>query len=427
MRIAALIPVYSEPKALASICERLADDPYQDKEIVVVVDGDTTASIAAALGRISTLPCLRIIKGQGHFGKAAALNRASESVEADALLFLDNDIFLPASLSFLEDLASCLERRDLVELPKVGMGEGFFAQMMKMEFLSNLYTAELMASSLGACPSMNGAAFAIRKGLFEDLGGFAATVNEDMDLAARAFLSGASFGFPPELAVGNAVSERVPDWRKQRKRWMTNNALWSGDYLWTCLKSSPEATRALLASAFRFALPWLAMAAGALPAILVARLLGSSPHWVTLAAILGAGGAWSIAAGPFERCARRYGAQFDSLSFLAYSVLYMPIMAVGNLGIWISIALGAVPKLDWKLAKGRAELGSNRRSRDEVLARTASLRAKRAQSGWNVARLAPWLAPPKSVRLNLAYARYRAHAHAAATAEASTLSARFRG
>jgi GT2 family glycosyltransferase len=405
MRIAALIPVYSDPKALVSICERLAADPYQDKEIVVVVDGDTTPSIAMALKRIESIPCLRVISGQGHLGKAEALNRAAALVKADALLFLDNDILLPKVPGFFDILDAELERRDLVELPKVGIGRGFLAQMMKIEFLANIYATEAMASGLGANPSMNGAAFAIRKELFVNLRGFAQAINEDMDLAGRAFLAGASFGFPVELVVGNAVSEGPADWAKQRKRWMTNNALWNIRYLWPCLKSSPEAAEAMFASGLRFALPWLAMAAGALPAILIARLLGASSLWVLLSALLGAGGAWSIAAGSYERCARRYDATFDFGAFIVFCLLYMPFVFIGNLGVAIPILFGSIPKLDWKLAP---EAGRDRgKARQEI--GTAILLGRLSSAR---------LPPPKSVRLNLAYARYRAHADAEAVTEA---------
>jgi cellulose synthase/poly-beta-1,6-N-acetylglucosamine synthase-like glycosyltransferase len=361
MKLAALIPVYKEPKGLQSICKQLSSDPYQDKEIVVVVDGDTTPSIASAIGAIASLPRLRVVQGKGHLGKAQALNQAALETEAEAILFLDNDIFLSKHEAFLESLADLLEKRDLVELPKVGVGEGFLAEMMKLEFLANIHSAEGMAEGLGACPSMNGAAFAIRKSLFEELGGFSGVINEDMDLAARAFLAGASFGFSPELAVGNAVSESILDWGNQRKRWMTNNVLWTSSYLGPCLKSSPEATQALILNSLRFFLPWLALSLGALPAGIVAGLLASPSHWIAAAGVLGAGGLWSISAADLDRCARRYGTELDLGAFAVYTFLYMPLVALGNLGAWIAIGIRGIPTLDWKVAEG---LSSRRAARN---------------------------------------------------------------
>jgi cellulose synthase/poly-beta-1,6-N-acetylglucosamine synthase-like glycosyltransferase len=399
MKIAALIPVYSEPKALVSICERLAADSFPDKEIIVVVDGDTTPSIIRALNRIEGIPGLRVISGQGHLGKAEALNRASALIKADAFLFLDNDVFLSDAPGFLDVLDAELERRDIVELPKVGIGKGFLAQMMKIEFLSNLRAAEAMANNLGANPSMNGAAFAIRKELFMNLHGFAQTIDEDMDLAGRAFLAGASFGFPSGLVVGNAVAGSPSEWAKQRKRWMTNNALWNVHYLWPCLRSSPAAAEAMLASALRFTLPWLAMVAGALPAVLIARLLNANSFWMLLSALLGAGGAGSIAVAPYERCARRYGAQLDLSAFVVYCLFYMPIVFIANIGVGLAVLVGSQPKLDWKLAH-KAE-----HARAEARQGTAAAAFFGRISS-------AWLPPPKSVMLDLAYARYRAHENA---------------
>jgi hypothetical protein len=84
----------------------------------------------------------------------------------------------------------------------------------------------------------------------------------------------------------------------------------------------------------------------------------------------------------------------------------MPFVFIGNLGIAIPIICGSIPKLDWKLAPEAAERGRGK-TRQEI--GTAILLGRLSSAR---------LPPPKSVKLSLAYARYRAHADAEAVSEA---------
>jgi GT2 family glycosyltransferase len=358
MTITALVPVYREPKRAADIVRTLAGEARPEARIVVVVDGDGNDSIAAALAEIRQLPGVRIIEGQPHLGKAEALNRAVRlagadrgvdgDAEGDGLLFIDNDIEIPAAAGLIARTEAMLAERDIAELPKVGRGEGLVAAMCRYEFLSNILATEYLARKAGRMPSINGAAFAVRRSLFEALGGFSAIVNEDMDFAARAFLEGARFGFDPAMTVGNRVPETAEDWLRQRKRWSINSALWSATYVEKVIQSEPGLRPQLGISGLLFPLPFLALLAGALIPGLAVDFSHGGALATTLAALGGAALAFAPVAALFARASRRYASPFGLVGFFAYSAIYLPIWGVASLSGMISVAFGKLPDLDWK-------------------------------------------------------------------------------
>lgn len=348
MTITALVPVYREPKRVADIVRALAAESRPGTSIMVVVDGESTDSIAAALQGIRQLPAVTIIEGEPHLGKAEALNRAISRADGEGLLFIDNDIEVPAGGRLLAQTEAMLAERDIAELPKVGRGRGPVAAMGRYEFLSNIIATEYLARKAGRMPSINGAAFAVRRRLFEELGGFNAIVNEDMDFAARAFLAGARFGFDPAMTVGNAVPETVEDWLRQRKRWSINSALWSATYVEKVIESEPGLRPRLGISGLLFPLPFLALLLGALVAGLAVDFSHGSATAAALAALGGAVLAFAPVLALFAKASRRYGSPFGFAGFLAYSAVYLPIWGMASLSGMISVAFGKLPELDWK-------------------------------------------------------------------------------
>ena len=354
MKITALVPVYREPKRAADIVRALAAEARPEARIVVVVDGEANESIAEALAGIRQLPAVTIIEGRPHLGKAEALNRAIREAddvrEADGegLLFIDNDIEVAPGAGLLARTEAMLADRDIAELPKVGRGRGPVAAMGRYEFLSNILATEYLARKAGRMPSINGAAFAVRRSLFEELGGFNAIVNEDMDFAARAFLAGARFGFDPAMTVGNGVPETAEDWLRQRKRWSINSALWSATYVEKVMQSEPGLRPHLGISGLLFPLPFLALLGGALVPGLAVDFAHGGALATALAALGGAALGFAPVAAFFAKASKRYGSPFGLAGFLAYSAVYLPIWGVASLSGMISVAFGKLPDLDWK-------------------------------------------------------------------------------
>lgn len=343
-RIAAFIPVYRHPKQLATLVENLAAENFPGARIVVVVDGESSPEIDAALAPFRPLSCLQVMEGQPHLGKALALDAAVASGDWDRLVFMDNDIILEPGQAIFAGCARLLENHDILELPKLGHGRGFVPEMMKYEFMANIIGSEYLAKRISRCPSMNGAAFAVRRELFERLGGFRPIVNEDTDFAARAFLAGAKYGIDPVLRVGNELPRSVGEWYRQRRRWAVSIGLWSQHYIPEFRKAFPRLAGKLGLSAASFALPCLAALLGLATSVAVAV---ERTGWISLVAgwlPFIVSGLW------FGRTSRRYHQRFSWPSFLAYSLIYSPVWAVASTTGALVVRFRLVPDLDWTCA-----------------------------------------------------------------------------
>lgn len=223
-KISVIVPVYRHPKLAGAIIESVLASPYPNREMIVIVDGGTNHEIEAVLEPHREK--ISVHYNAKNIGKAASLNYIGLKLDTDILLFLDNDIELPGDPEFLAILSREFDEHDIVELPKDAIVNSFVSAMMEYEFFSYAIASYSFAKISRRCPSMNGAAFAIRSDLFKKLNGFARVQNEDMDLAARAFYEHARFSYPIDLKVKNEVPTTVYEWFRQRKRWATNNVLW---------------------------------------------------------------------------------------------------------------------------------------------------------------------------------------------------------
>jgi cellulose synthase/poly-beta-1,6-N-acetylglucosamine synthase-like glycosyltransferase len=347
-KVAVFIPVHEIPKRAAEIASTLSAEGYDEGQVLLVVDGETTTEISEALDPIRGLPGVTVVDGRPHLGKAEAINRAVREQGSEFLLFLDNDIELPSGTPFLELTAGILEQNDIAELPKAGRGRGPVAAMETYEFLSNVVATEYLAARTGRVPSLNGAAFACRRSLFDRLGGFRTVVNEDTDFAARAFLASARFGFDPAMTVGNEVPETPAAWLKQRRRWSLNMALWSMTYMDGIMRHDPELRPALSVSGLLFPLPLLALLAGALLPLIPADIYHLRGAAAAAASFLGLILLFGPVAMFYARKSRQYGSHFGLPSFTAYALIYLPIWGLASaLGV-LGIASGKLPELDWK-------------------------------------------------------------------------------
>jgi|GEM_PF-831116 len=357
MKIAALVPVYAKKKRADSIIRNLSIEAagIQSKgsgleaETILVIDGASNSDIDSLVEEARILPCVKVIQGRPHLGKAEALNRAIAECDAEELLFLDNDIDLPAGVPFFRLTERILEEHEIAELPKIGKGRSLTARVQSYEFLANVVSEGYLAEHGERCPSVNGAAFAVRREVFDSLGGFRRVLNEDMDFAARAFMAGARFGFDHAMTVPNDVPETVKAWYEQRKRWMISPALWSSAYMPSIIKYSFQHSNFYLeSSSIFYPLPPLAAALGALGGWLLSLIPALSGVW--RAPLIAAAGLLCYLAVQryFHRKADYYGAYFEPLTFFLYSFIYLPVWGITALKGSLLVAMGKLPELDWK-------------------------------------------------------------------------------
>ncbi|HEX7712902.1 MAG TPA: glycosyltransferase family 2 protein [Bacillota bacterium] len=367
MKLTAVIPVYRDPKRVSDIVRKLLASDYPNHEIVIVVDGETNSRIEEALAPYREQ--IRIHYNQAQLGKSASLNRIAAELRTDLLLFLDNDILLPGDPGFVTRVVSVMQDCDISELPKEAVAVSLISKMMRYEFLGFAMTTYVLSKLSGRCPAMNGAAFAVRKELFDKLGGFKNVVNEDMDFAARSFRQGARFSYNPRLKVENEVPTTLAEWVKQRKRWALNNVLWLRNNF-RLLAAHFFKSFSFFISGILLLLPFFTyMVVFALmkrvhltPFLPVLFMTAQHIHmsaglllWLTqLNLIFGEGlvptlMGLSVSSLIYFGFAKFLRFRFNFLEYLLFYFIYSPIWLLANIIVWVGMALKIDIQVDWKV------------------------------------------------------------------------------
>jgi GT2 family glycosyltransferase len=191
-------------------------------EIVIVDNASTDKSVSHLR---ESWPGVRVEALASNVGFAAGNNRGAADARTDALVFLNNDTepepgWLQALVGAAEaDPTRGLVTSKVVYLDQPGVvdsaGDGYLrcGGAFKRQHGAAAATAGDSGEVFGAC----GAAFLIRRTLFEELGGFDEDffmVYEDVDLSYRARLSGAGVWYAADAVVrhaGSAALGRVSD------------------------------------------------------------------------------------------------------------------------------------------------------------------------------------------------------------------------
>jgi len=233
-RIDILIPVFRESALLESLLERLLKDTYKPKDIIVTIDEPTERSLNL-VNRMKGQ--VKFILNSERMGKAAALNRAVKDLRGGILLFLDSDVKLKDySRGFLKVLVEEMNGADLLDIRKGVIRRNFLSRLISYDYLI-INMINWFYSKSRRSLGLNGSAFAIRRKIFEKLGGFRGVISEDLDLGMRCLLKECSFKYTDKIEVLNDVPNTWREWYTQRKRWSIGTLLWLQAYSFDILKN----------------------------------------------------------------------------------------------------------------------------------------------------------------------------------------------
>jgi len=195
------------------------------KEIFVIVD-EPTKDFSEKIKQLNKENVTLIINKE-RVGKANALNSAAKLSSGKILLFLDSDVEINDDDDFLRKIIMETQLVDVLDIKKrVSKGKSFLSKMAYYEYFTYNISTWLSSRYMHQCPAVNGAAFSIKREMFEKVGGFHKVIAEDIDLATRAFLEGSSFAYTTDVEVKNVVYSQWGKWFKQRRRWAIGQALW---------------------------------------------------------------------------------------------------------------------------------------------------------------------------------------------------------
>lgn len=226
MKVSVILPVYRNGSCLNEILKYLSEDPYPEKEVIVIVD-EPTKECLNTLNNFSTLKYFKIILNQKRRGKVNALNRGVEESSGELLLFLDSDVYIPDnSKNFLESLIEKAKEADIIDIMKEAEESSWLSRLVYYDYFSFSFSNWILIKETGSTLGLNGAAFAVKKDVVKKLGGFRKTIVEDLDFAARASYAGYKFSILEGKKVMVRIDLNEKQWFRQRWRWSLGCVGW---------------------------------------------------------------------------------------------------------------------------------------------------------------------------------------------------------
>ena len=248
MDVSIFIPVYKESDQLAGMLNKLVSQNVS-KEIFVTVDQPTDA-FCEKIKRLEA-ENIKFIVNKERMGKANALNSTVKLSTGKVLLFLDSDVGIPTDPDYLRKIIMEMQQADVLDIKKkVTKDKSFLSKMAYYEYLTFNISSWLASKYMHKCPAVNGAAFAIKRDIFEKVHGFRKVVAEDIDIATRAFLEDSSFAYSYDVEVENEVHSNWRKWFMQRRRWAIGQALWLIDWYKPLAKKFIKKPQIVLPSLF---------------------------------------------------------------------------------------------------------------------------------------------------------------------------------
>ncbi len=230
MKVSVIIPSFKGSSRLVELVNRLVEDDYHNKEVLVVVD----APSQEVAEKLKHQPVKTILRHKRE-GRVSALKEAFKHSSGELLVFMDDDVSF-TDKGFLSRVVESMKGFEIGEFMKIVEGNGLLAQTVNYEFMSFNYGSMVLANKTGKCLGLNGAAFAIWRHAYEKIGGFRHKIPDDFDMGIRSYLAGLRFGFVKNPHVINYAPSSWRDWFKQRVRWGIGAAVWVKENWRTLLK-----------------------------------------------------------------------------------------------------------------------------------------------------------------------------------------------
>jgi len=214
--ISILIPVFKESNLFEKLLNQLIKDPYENKEIISVIDEPTKNSLELVEKYKNQV---KFILNKKRKGKVNALNEATKIAKGDIFLFIDSDsIISKKSKKFVGNVAEKMKNIDMLDIRKNSFRDSLISRLTTYEFMgSTLYGCLL--SRIKKCVAICGIAFAVKRSFFEEVGGFKNVISEDLEMGMQTLIRDKYYDFANDLEVFSKSAENWKSWFVQRKRW----------------------------------------------------------------------------------------------------------------------------------------------------------------------------------------------------------------
>lgn len=195
MLVTVVIVAYNSGPALVRCLDALEGDAI-DQEVIVVDNGDEGPEIASARAR----PAVQVLRPGANVGFAAGCNLGAKSARGDVLLFLNPDTVVQdgavaelARTVSEPGVGAAMGRLLLFSDPETLNSRGAVIHIVGLGWSSGLGEPARAVREPREITYANGSVLAMRRELFEELGGFTDELflyHEDLELGWRARMRG---------------------------------------------------------------------------------------------------------------------------------------------------------------------------------------------------------------------------------------------
>ena len=289
--VTVLIPAYNEEAVIATCVSAALSVDYGELEVLVLDDGSSDETVAAAERASRGDPRLEVIRDPVNRGKADRLNIGFRRARHELVVVCDADTHLhPLAVKLL---VSRMLRSPLIGAvagsPHVTNRRSLLAGLQFLETASIIGLIRRTWALVGRVGVVAGVLGLFRREAVLSVGGYDGRMaTEDIDLSWRLLLAGWHTAFEPRALVGMEVPSTIRSLWAQRCRWARGQGEVLNTYTRTIARWRNRRMWPLAAEAWA-SLVWVTAMAFALAVALVNEIVGE-PF-----AVLGFGIGWGIA------------------------------------------------------------------------------------------------------------------------------------
>lgn len=220
--VTVLIPAYNEGPVIATTVQAALAADYPHLELLVLDDGSTDDTAAAATAAAREDPRCRVIRDEVNRGKADRLNLGFQTAAHDLVAVTDADTHMhPQAIKRL--VARMLTSPLIAAVagaPHVTNRVRFLATMQVLEAASIIGLIRRTQSLTGRVGVVAGVLGLFRRDRVLAVGGYNARMaTEDIDLTWKLLLAGWQTAYEPRALVGMQVPATLTPLWAQRRRW----------------------------------------------------------------------------------------------------------------------------------------------------------------------------------------------------------------
>lgn len=224
-----LVACYNEREGIVGTIQSLAEQEYPGPMTVLVMDdGSTDDSVAVAeLAMAAVIPrpghTFRVVRGGRNVGKAGVLNRGLVLVQDELVITVDGDCWV------YRDAIARLVERYLADPPGTRAVAGsvlarnsrqnWLTRIQEWDYFHGIAAVKRMQSMYHGTLVAQGAFSLYERGALEEVGGWPATVGEDIVMSWALLERGWRIGHCEDAVTFTTVPDTLRQFARQRRRW----------------------------------------------------------------------------------------------------------------------------------------------------------------------------------------------------------------